>query len=97
MSNTQKKFADYLQSLVGFSYSLDDLIEKLTKESGINIRLEDSTDNENDSETWNLMFNIEDVEDVPDNFDLWGYFDLYALKTRHENVWHIVEVGIEFT
>ena len=87
----QKEVITHLENLIHKRYFLKDL-EKEIQELFVSdtIKLEDSTDFENDDEKYdyNLVFGCEHKE-------LYGYFDIYYLKMRNGMI-YITEVAYEF-
>jgi hypothetical protein len=91
MSDKKTQIVNKLEDLVNNRFTLLTLNDKLNKIFGEEITIEDITDSkdDNDFSDYNLLFESK-------NEDTYGWFDIYYLKTRYDDVIYITEVSYEF-
>jgi hypothetical protein len=95
LTKKQKEIVNFLESLIGERYNIDTLNEYLSNKFGEKIEAEivNDDDETNTLTDWNIMFNSEKE-------DTFGYFDIYMLKMRNDNLdgstFYVTEIGYEF-
>ena len=95
LTQKQKEIADFLESLVNQRFNMKTLTENLSKafDEKIEAEIVNEDDETNTITDWNIMFNSEKE-------DTFGYFDIYMLKMRNDNLdgsnFYVTEVGYEF-
>lgn len=91
MFEQQLQIAQKLEGLVNHRFTLLTLNELLNEIFEENITIEDTTDgkDDNDFSDYNLLFESK-------NEDTYGWFDIFYLKTREDDVIYITEVSYEF-
>lgn len=91
MFEQQLQIVQKLEGLVNQRFTLLTLNELLNEIFEENITIEDTTDgkDDNDFSDYTLLFESK-------NEDTYGWFDIYYLKTREDDVIYITEVSYEF-
>ena len=91
MTEKKLQIVNKLEDLVNNRFTLLTLNDKLNKIFGEEIEIEDTTDSkdDNDFSDYNLLFESK-------NENTYGWFDIYYLKTREDDVIYITEVSYEF-
>lgn len=91
MFEQQLQIVQKLEGLVNQRFTLLTLNELLNEIFEENITIEDTTDgkDDNDFSDYTLLFEST-------NEDTYGWFDIYYLKTREDDVIYITEVSYEF-
>jgi hypothetical protein len=91
MTAKQQEIAKAMEALVGARFTLLTLNDMLDQIFGESLTIEDITDSkdENDFSDNNLLFESE-------NEDTYGFYDIYYLNTREDDVIYITEVSYDF-
>ena len=91
MTDQQIQIVQKLEDLVNNRFTLLTLNDMLNQIFEEEITIEDTTDgkDDNDFSDYNLLFESK-------NENTYGWFDIYYLKTREEDVIYITEVSYEF-
>ena len=91
MTDQQSQIVQKLEDLVNNRFTLLTLNDMLNEIFGEEIEIEDTTDSkdDNDFSDYNLLFESK-------NENTYGWFDIYYLKTREDDVIYITEVSYEF-
>jgi hypothetical protein len=91
MTAKQQVIAEALEALVGSRFTLLTLNDMLDQIFGESLTIEDTTDSkdENDFSDNTLLFESK-------NEDTYGFFDIYYLNTREDDVFYITEVSYDF-
>jgi len=95
LTQKQKEIADFLETLIGQRFNMEKLTKELSKafDEKIEAEIVNEDDETNTITDWHIMFNSEKE-------DTFGYFDIYILKMRNDNLdgsnFYVTEVGYEF-
>ena len=91
MTDQQTQIVQKLEDLVNNRFTLLTLNNMLNEIFEEEITIEDTTDgkDDNDFSDYNLLFESK-------NENTYGWFDIYYLKTREDDVIYITEVSYEF-
>lgn len=90
-TNRQREVIQRLENLVHRRYKISELNEYLSEHFYEEIEVNEATINKDDCDTSDFNLIFESLEK-----DTYGYFDIYYLPTREENVILITEVGYQF-